>query len=532
MKSTNANTRRQIPENSAGLNSSPAATSVTQAQLFTFLLAATAFLYLRAFLLPSTPLPTAGDELHYFLHAVRMTHGQVPFRDFFTFILPGTDWLYAGAFHLVGVRAWVVQGFTVFLGFSLLCVITWIAGYILRGPLLFLPGLLFLVFDFNGAMDATHHWWSTLFVILAAGVMLKRISNRRILIAGALCGIATLFTQTQGTFGFLAIAVYLLLTVSEKRRSSRLRDLLILALPFTVIVGSMIGYYAYKIGLHTILYWTIYFPIVYFPTIEAHKPGAYFLGAPKIYGLSDLLIAAPYLFVHIIVPLIYLLCAVRLIRENPIRDNLVKEKKTMDPTIWRSVVLLCLVGVALCITVMAAATYLRLCVVAPPAVILCVWYFSGTTRPYRLVRFALWIASVGLILYLPINRQLHSRYYLDLPIGRTAFLEPAQYEKMRWFAQHTHAGETLFDDPMTSFALSLPSPAQIDYATLGEFTRPEQVAELVSALSSHQTEHVFLYRELYENVHGVDNLGPLRQYLTANYQVISAPFPGQVWERK
>jgi hypothetical protein len=331
-----------------------------------------------------------------------------------------------------------------------------------------------------------------------------------------------LFTQTQGTFGFQAIAAYLMFTDSEERRSSRLRDVLMLGLPFAVIVCSVIGYYAYKIGLHTILYWTIYFPIVYFPTIEAHRPGAYFLGAPKVHGLSDLLNAAPYLFVHIIVPFIYLLCAVRLIRE----------RGSMDPKMWRRVALLCLVGVGLCVTVMAAATYLRLCVVAPPAVILCVWYFSGTTGLNRWVRIALWTAGVGLIFYLPINRQMHSRYYLDLPTGRTAFLDPRQYERMRWFAEHTHAGETLFDDPMTSFALSLPSPAQIDYVTLGEFTRSQQVAELVSALSAHQTKYVFLYRELYEDVTGIDNLGLLRQYLATNYQVISAPFPGQVWERK
>jgi hypothetical protein len=388
--------------------------------------------------------------------------------------------------------------------------------------LVFLPGLLFLVFDFNGAMDATHHWWSTLFVLLATGVLLRSSSDARILMAGALCGIATLFTQTQGTFGLLAIAGYLVLTDSEERRCSRLRDLFMLGLPFAVIVCGVIGYYAYKIGLHTILYWTIYFPIVYFPTIEAHRPGAYFLGAPKVNGLSDLLIAAPYIFVHIIVPFIYLLSAVRLIRE----------KKNIDPKTWRRVLLLCLVGVGLCITVMAAATYLRLCVVAPPAVILCAWYFSGDSGLNRWVRVALWAAGVGLILYLPINRQLHARYYLDLPTGRTAFLEPRQYEKMRWFAEHTQAGQTLFDDPMTSFALSLPSPAQIDYVTRGEFTRPEQVAELVRALSAHQTKYVFLYRELYEDVTGVDNLGPLRQYLATNYQVISVPFEGQIWERK
>jgi hypothetical protein len=491
--------------------------------LFLFFLAsAAAFLYLRTFLLPATPLSAYGDEVHYLLHAVRMTHGQLPFRDFFTFILPGTDLLYAGGFRLFGIHLWVVQIFVIALGLLLSGVITWIASSVLPGPLAILPGLLFLVYDFDSALDATHHWWSTLFVMAAAGVLMRGMSSRRLFTAGALCGIATVFTQTQGVLGLLAVAGYVLWIGREDRRGSVvLRDLMALSLPFFMIVFSFIGYYAHKVGLHTILFWTIYFPIVYFPTLPAHRPRVYFSDVPELHKLSDLLAIGPYLFIHLIVPFIYLLCIVRLVRE----------KKRMEPEMWRRILLLCLVGLGLCITVMSAATYLRLCVVAPPAIIACVWYFSGATKSDRWVRGALWAIGVGLIVYLPVSRQLHTHYYLDLPTGRTGFVNVQHYEKMRWYAEHTQPGETFFDEPLMTFALSLSSPGSIDYVTPGQFTRPEQIDELLISLTTHQTQYITLYSGLHEGARGNDNLEPLWQYMARNYHLIKVDAGGEIWER-
>src|SRR5260370_25906641 len=88
------------------------------------LLSSTAFLYLRTFLLPATPLNAFGDEIHYFLHAVRMLHGELPYRDFFTFVFPGTDLLYAEGFRIFGVHQWVAPGLILLLGLLLTCSLT------------------------------------------------------------------------------------------------------------------------------------------------------------------------------------------------------------------------------------------------------------------------------------------------------------------------------------------------------------------------------------------------------------------------
>ena len=503
----NENTEKQIP-------------SVRRLWFFVFFLAALAFLYLRTFLLPATPLVAFGDEVHYFIHAVRIMDGQLPYRDFFTFVFPGADLLYAGIFRLLGVSQWVAQGIVLVLGLLLTLVITRISGAIMRGSSVLLPGLLFLVFDFNNFLDATHHWWSTLFVMGAVALLARGSGYDRIAGAGVLCGFATLFTQTQGALGVAAIAFYLV-WVHGKNWRPLVRELSLLIAPFAIITGSVLSYYASRMGLSTIAYWTVYFPIVYFPTLKGHKLQAYFIDTPTFHKASDLVVVLPYLFIHLIVPFVYLFCIFRLIRE---RDS-------MEETLRRKILLLCLVGLALFATVMTAATYLRICVVAPPAVILCVWLLNGAGRTERKVMAALWMTAIFFVLYLPVRLQLYARYYLDLPTGRAAFVDVARFNKLRWFMEHIHPGESIFDEPFVVFSLSLKSPGPLDYVRPAEFTRPEQVDEQLRSMSIHKTRFVFLYPELYGHVYDFDNLEPLRRYLAENYHQVPIDFDGQVWER-
>jgi hypothetical protein len=479
------------------------------------------FLYLRTFLLPATPLFASGDEIHYFMHAVRMLHGQLPYRDFFTFVLPGTDVLYAGVFGLLGVHQWVAQGLVVAVGSLLTGVVVWVSSRILSGPLVLLPGFLFLVFDFNSALDATHHWWSTMLVLAATGVLLGGRSDRRVVAAGALCGVSAFFTQTQGGLGLIAIAFYLLWTRDLDRNRPLWRRQLFLLLAFTIALGGLSGYFLYTVGLRTIAYWTLYFPVAYFSTLKAHTPGAYFLSAPALRRPSDLLNMAPYFFIHLAVPLIYVLCMVRLVRE----------KNSMEQQMWGKVLLLTLVGFALFVTVMSAATYLRLCVIAPPAMVLCVWYFRETSGLGRWIRMALWTAAIVLLAYLPVVRQRSGGTVLEMPTGRAAFSNATQYGTMQWFAENARPGDSIFDNPMVAFALALESPASVDYVTTGGFTRPEQVAEVVRTLEERRTRFVTLYPGLHGPVPAGDNLGPFRQYVYANYHLVRTNSAGQIWER-
>lgn len=68
-----------------------------------------AFLYLRTFLLPATPFVAHDDQMLFFSRGLRIAHGQVLYRDFFELVTPGTDLLYAAAFRIFGVHAWITS---------------------------------------------------------------------------------------------------------------------------------------------------------------------------------------------------------------------------------------------------------------------------------------------------------------------------------------------------------------------------------------------------------------------------------------
>ena len=492
-----------------------------------FFAATLIFLYLRTFLLPGTPLVASGDETLYFTHGLRIMHGQVPFRDYFTYVMPGVDLFYAGAFRLFGVHAWLAQTFEILLGGSIAIVLVWISHSVLSGPAIFLPSLLFLVLDFDITKDATHHWYSTLLVLSATGVLLGGRSVRRLLAVGALCGLATVFTQSQGVLSLIAITVYLWwIDKDDKHRFTT--QLAALVLPFAVIVGGVLGYFAFRVGFASLYYALVTFVFLYFPAMKVHTVQVYLMQIPAHRTLGDMARLVPYLFIHIFLPFGYLFCLFRLFRE----------KKTMDRMLWENVLLINLVGLALFAAVANAPSYYRMCMVAPPATIVCVWLVDGTGSARRRIRGLLWAVAVLAMVALPFQLQRHWRGYIDLPNGRTAFLDPDQYEEFRWFAERTHAGDSFVDGPQLSFALSLDNPTTVDYVTPTEYTTPEQVAAAIQGLEKHQTPLIALYKylyapspDLYARGRTRSNLGPFLEYVYSNYHLVKVFTVLQVWER-
>jgi hypothetical protein len=311
--------------------------------------------------------------------------------------------LYAAAFKLFGVRVWLAQAFVVLLGFTIACLVLWISRRVLSGSSILLPSTLFLVLDFNYALDDTHHWYSTLLVMGAAAVLLGGTSTRRIITASTLCGVATIFIQTRGALSLIAIAAYLFWTVREtKPQISSIKQLGWMVLPFVAIVGSFLTYYSYQAGISTLFYALGYFAYKFIPTAPYYRFGAYFSAVRQPQALGDLQRMIPALFIYALVPYAYVFCLLRLFRE----------KKSMDQQLWRDLLLLNLVGIALFAAVLARPTYHRLCMAAPPAIIVCVWLFSGTTIVDRVVQGGFWAIAIALVLYLPIRRNLNGKRIL------------------------------------------------------------------------------------------------------------------------
>ncbi len=500
--------------------------NVRKRLVLAFLAAAFAFLYLRTFTLRGIPFVVSLDETLYFEHGIRILHGQVPFRDYFTFVMPGADLFYAGVFRLLGIHAWLAQTFVIFLGVTISGLLLWISSRIFEGPLVFLPALLFLVLDFDVTKDATHHWYCTLLVLTAVGVLLGGRTPGRVATAGLLCGLGTVFTQSQGLLGLIAIGAYLLWTRDPNPKSRIATQLAALLLPYAIVVGSVLGYFIFRAGFASVYFSLVTFVIHNFPARTFHTPAVYFMNFPPHHRLLDLSRLIPYFFIHLLVPFGYLWCLFRLLRE----------KRKINRETHNAMLLINFVSLALFAAVAQAASYNRMVMIAAPAAIVCVWFFRGTSTPDRIVRRILWATGFLFLVVLPIQSQRHWHGYLDLPTGRTAFFDPVEFEQFQWFAQHTHPGESYVGIPLYAFTLSLDNATTVDYLTDTEYTTPDQVAAAIRGAETHQTPMIAEFNfdpesQRFATHPGRSNLEPFLAYVRAHYHLTKV-FPNiEVWER-
>jgi hypothetical protein len=510
---------------------SPTAKGLSRSILTVFFAGAAAFLFLRTFLLPATPFVVLDDQTLFFARAVRMIHGQIPYRDFFELVTPGTDLLYAAAFRFFGIHAWIMPAWAIAVGLALSAVITFIAGKILRGTLLLLPVLLFLVFDFNSGLDLTHHWYSTLFVLAAVAVLTGGATPRRIAAASSLCGIATLFTQTNGVLVFLALVVYIVwLNRSQTHTSNLLTPLAALLLPFTLVLSSLLGYYIHQAGFRTLFFDLVTFPLHYMSGDDSNSPRLYlyqFHQLLALSGSSGILRLIPVLFIYALVPYIYLLGLRQLWRK----------RNDLPPALRQHLVLLHLVGLALFLAIANGPSFFRLCTAAPPAILICIWLISQQTPTQRITRKALCAAALLFAILLPVHRQTQWHAALDLPIGRTAFSDDLAFHEFQWLAQRTHPSEPFFNNAVLGLYLSLPNPTPSEFIADSEFTRPEQVAAVLQSLQHNPPPFVALMHLSTNAFNPHDHSAPFRQYIHANYHmdrifpVDHAQDAVELWER-
>jgi len=152
------------------------------------------------------------DEGHFVQQAVRVWHGQVPYRDFQTLYTPGLVTLHALLFWALS-GAYLLAPRALALGARSGLVI---ALYALTRPLVrqpfwaAAPGLFLLL----GLDDAPERWephpgWlSTLFAVLATWCLGHRPTPRWLVGAGLAAGVAYFFKQNTGAFILAAILVW------------------------------------------------------------------------------------------------------------------------------------------------------------------------------------------------------------------------------------------------------------------------------------------------------------------------------------
>jgi hypothetical protein len=428
--------------------------------------------------LRGAPFLLGGDEQVFWMNALRMLQGELIYRDFFEFTPPGTDLVYLGAFALLGPRIWVPNVVQLLLGVSLACLCFHLARSIMRAAEAALTAALFLVLLFGKWLDATHHWFSLLAVMTAVAVLMRGSSATRVLVCGALLGLASFFTQTRGIGAAFGFAVFLLWDgmhkqLSWRRQCGQLLRLL-LALVLTWLILS--SYFIYSLGIYKLFY----FQALY--VLEHVSRAAQRL----LYPTDQDPFAWPihYQLIFFAQPLIYTLSLWRCGRAA-LKGSVFDAR----------VALLALVGAAMFLEVAQNPNWLRVDCIAMPALILLVWLVSETAERLpayaRLRTPAIALTAIGLIgvsAHQVWTRNIARPLTLDLPAGRSAVTALAG-EKLTWLARRTTPGELFFQARYQSLylPLQLRNPA---FDFLDRYTSPELVALDLRQLADQSVRYI------------------------------------------
>jgi len=473
------------------------------------------FLYFSLFYLPDIPIHLLTDQVTLLFDARQMLDGRMIYRDFFQFTLPGTQVVYFGLFKMFGVRTWIPNAMLIVLGLSIMVLMVVIGRKVVPARAALLAAALFLVVPFRSQLDGTHHWYSTLWVMGALALIMEARTSARLAGAGALLGLSTCFTQTRGLPAAAAVALFLVWETRRKgwtfRRFWRLQFHFWWA--FIAVLVGFNAYFAWQTGLGKFLSDTVLFGLRYFPAVGWNTWRVYMIDVPYLHPWYRLPALGVFLSIHLLIPLIYILFFARYwtaAKQNPDAP-------------WDRLMLLSLTGLFIFIGIASAPSWLRICAVSPPGLILFVWFWNlpGRTRGLRVK--AIWALVVLLALGECAERQVRWHQTINLPTGRTAVLQPRLLESLQYFRQITRPGDYFFGDELFKYLLDLRDPARVAHVTPTDFTRPSQVESVIEGLSTHHVKYALWATNLDlppARYAGHNNLGPLRDYLRRHYHLV------------
>jgi hypothetical protein len=489
------------------------------------LVGAAVFVYLQLFILPDIPVIPSGDQSTFLLDGRRMLEGQVLYRDFFQFLFPGTEFIYFALFKLFGVRAWVPGAALVLLGVGFASTSMVISRRLFDGTSIVLPGFLFLAIPFRNApiYTGSHHWYSTLAVMAALAVLIERRSLRRLAVGGALCGVSAWFNQTGGAAGLLGFAIFLLWERYQTKETWRslLGRLILLIGSFVVALVVLSSYFVWKAGLNHFVYSTMVFLLKNCPQYPFMRGDRYGTDMPSFDGWYKSPHLGTWMVIELLVPWVYFLFFLRARRE---RGN-----RPQEP--WDRLMLVSIVGLCLFLSVAPSAMNYRLCTVSLPALILLVWFVRW---PGKIERIALQLFWTGLVaLMIAETRSIQMRWHgtVELPMGRVATFDRDDPQEFRWLVSHLKTTDLLFASDTLNFELGLRNPTPIDYLSTSDFTRPEQVRDVMDILEAKHVRWVEWFQDLDSPGGPGDHLGPLRAYLRAHYHMANTFGDEQILER-
>lgn len=223
-------------------------------------------------LLTLHPSTSFGDEGMIAQLAYRINSGEVPFRDFFFTITPGTGYWTALFFKVFGSTFLALRLSTITTASIILISTIW-ALY--RFGIKSLPTYLIVIayLSFFGGpywFIASHHWLSLALCLISFCLLIQketdRIHNRSIIVAGIFAALAAFTLQHKGVLWILAATIGLLFYPKKVRKRilfSFWLGVLSIAIPLAMT-------FIYTCGLDVLIEQLITFPATRYNLIEGH----------------------------------------------------------------------------------------------------------------------------------------------------------------------------------------------------------------------------------------------------------------------
>ncbi|MFN7998319.1 MAG: glycosyltransferase family 39 protein [Bryobacteraceae bacterium] len=185
--------------------------------------------------------------------------GQIPFRDFFEVMGPGTFYWLALFFKILGVT-WLATRICLLFTTLGMVVLLYYLTRRLRCGMAAIPAIFFVAVSYHNWNAISHHNDSTLLALaaFAAYVFSTQTGNRSFLfLAGLTAGLTTCFMLPKGLLLCLSFG---LLTLLLNRPGQRLRGLLILASGYLLVLSATATYFWHARALSDLVYANVVWP--------------------------------------------------------------------------------------------------------------------------------------------------------------------------------------------------------------------------------------------------------------------------------
>jgi hypothetical protein len=155
----------------------------------------------------------------------------------------------------------------------------------------------------------------------------------------------------------------------------------------------------------------------------------------------------------------------------------------------------------------------------------------------KTIRGGLCVAVAVFAVVLSLHRVTQWHGVLDLPIGRTAFVDRLQFDEFQWLAERTQPHEPFFNNTALSLYLALDTPAVVEFINEDGFTRPEQVSAVLAWLDDHRAHFIVMHPKDSGGATALSNSAPFRRYVQENYHLAQVvpldeqSAPEEFWER-